>query len=497
MKRFLILFPALVLAFDFLFWNQSPGLNIFLFTLIVIVLTFWVFKESRNNGVSQVLAAGSFVASLMVFVHGAGWTVFTTVLSLSLFVVSAGFPVMRSALSLLFQSIVAMFTVPITFVHRVNQRFLNGTRLGKFGFFGGMFALPLLVAFLFYLLYLFGSPHFLEANSGVVNWIATTFKDFSWSHFWFVVMAGWICVFVLRKSFVDIGVSEAEKYLRRERIRNTQSSTMGLRKEALAGVILLVLLNAMLLVVNYIDINTVWFSFVVPKEFSLKQFVHNGTWILSICILLSMFIVIWFFRKNQNFYSKTIWLKRLSILWIVQNMILAFSVFMRNYYYINWHGLAYGRIFVIVFLVVVMIALTMMILKVRRKYSSGYFVRFNSWVAYAAMVACSFPNWDSWILDYNLKHDNIAQIDFGYYQKLSGDLYPEIYKNQNNINQQLTAHRDNDQRWVHWANEEEYWRIMNLKRDEYFRELVAQEWQSWTLNNRNSLEQIRVDISKK
>ena len=115
------------------------------------------------------------------------------------------------------------------------------------------------------------------------------------------------------------------------------------------ALIVFTLLNLLLLVVNVLDINWIWFDFEVPLEFSLKQFVHEGTYLLIFSILLSMMLVLYFFRSSLNFYPKKKALVVLGKIWIIQNMVLAFSVFIRNYHYIDYHGLAGKRIGVIAF----------------------------------------------------------------------------------------------------------------------------------------------------
>ena len=62
-------------------------------------------------------------------------------------------------------------------------------------------------------------------------------------------------------------------------------------------------MNVLLLVVNAIDINWIWFGFKPAPGFDLTQFVHEGTYVLILSILVAMGIVLWFFRRNLNFYE--------------------------------------------------------------------------------------------------------------------------------------------------------------------------------------------------
>jgi hypothetical protein len=71
---------------------------------------------------------------------------------------------------------------------------------------------------------------------------------------------------------------------------------------------------------------------------------------LILSILLSLGILIYYFRSNQNFYPKNGFLKAAAYLWLVQNAVLSVSVLIRCGYYISEYGLAYKRIGVVIFL---------------------------------------------------------------------------------------------------------------------------------------------------
>jgi hypothetical protein len=59
-----------------------------------------------------------------------------------------------------------------------------------------------------------------------------------------------------------------------------------------AGIVLLIALNALLLFVNIIDIKWVWIGFEFEGQY-LKEFVHKGTYLLILSIIISIGIVLY------------------------------------------------------------------------------------------------------------------------------------------------------------------------------------------------------------
>src|SRR5690606_26372282 len=217
--------------------------------------------------------------------------------------------------------------------------------------------LPILVALAFVQLYRAGNPRFDTLTAGFFDGLFDLLAELFTPHLLFFLFALMVCAALVRRIAPE-ALGRTERTLNdtmvRTRLRRPRwarpLSLDPLERERRAGVVLLVLVNSALLVVNVIDINWVWFGFTVPEDFSLKQFVHEGTWALIWSILLSMVVLLYLFRGNLNFHPRNATLKRLATVWVVQNFILGISVFLRNWHYISFHGLAYKRVGVIVFL---------------------------------------------------------------------------------------------------------------------------------------------------
>jgi hypothetical protein len=206
------------------------------------------------------------------------------------------------------------------------------------------------------------------------------------------------------------------------------------------GLILIILVNALLLILNIIDINFIWFGFDSSRVSNLAYFVHEGTYYLIISILLSMAILLYFFRGNINFYRKNHLLKYGAYLWIVQNGTMAVTLLLRNYYYIDYYyALSHKRIGVMIFILLVMIGLISMFEKIRSRKTTFYLFKVNSLAAFAVMILMCTFNWDVNIASFNLKNPDSDAIDAAYLLTLSDDTLPILQENMDILDREIVV----------------------------------------------------------
>ncbi len=281
--------------------------------------------------------------------------------------------------------------------------------------------------------------------------LSSLFVDFSFLKVLFLLLGAVIILvsLVKRETTVIVALWESMKtdVLRRKSSRERRVSemellepkkqrtfkTMDLKQEYQIGILLIAMVNALLLVVNGIDINFLWLNFDISEVENLAKLVHEGTYMLIVSILLSMGILMYFFRKNLNFYLKNDLLKKLAYVWIFQNVILVISVVIRTYYYIIEHGLAYKRIGVLLFLALTAYGLYSLFVKIKNHKSSFYLWRVNSWAVYAMLVFMACVNWDMLIVKYNIEKcktaEGKAKIDIGFMVSRSEHTLPILKEN--------------------------------------------------------------------
>src|ERR1700722_16894503 len=73
-----------VAAYSFLFYEQAPGINFLLFTIILIACLLGLNKSLLQHRTWQIAAVGSVVSALSVCLYGNGFSVVMNAISLSL-----------------------------------------------------------------------------------------------------------------------------------------------------------------------------------------------------------------------------------------------------------------------------------------------------------------------------------------------------------------------------------------------------------------------------
>jgi hypothetical protein len=255
---------------------------------------------------------------------------------------------------------------------------------------------------------------------------------------------------------------------------------LDLRKEWLAAVLCFGLLNALLLLVNAVDIHWLWFGFEAAPGFDLTQFVHEGTYVLIFSIMLAAGIMLWFFRRNLNFYKPGLPLLRWgATLWVVQNAVLAVSVGLRNYYYIEATELAYKRIGVYGFLLLTLFGLGTVLLKIWQRRSSFSLVRLNSWAAYAVLLLLAAGNWEIWIAEYNLQ-PRFTRLNIGFLLTMPPRVLPVLAGRAGLIDKAKELVEEGDDGYFHTITREAAHQKLRARLVDFRAEYPHRDWQSRT-----------------
>jgi hypothetical protein len=506
-----------LVVYNYFFWNEGLGINLAIFSFLLISLLLFNYKNAMASANVKVTLAGTVITSVAVVVFNSAESKFAQIFS---FVLLAAFVQEREFKSVGFAAmhmVSGAFRAPARFFRKRNESLKNFPRLQTWLRILRLSVIPLSIAFIFFTLYCFANPIFgnyadifFEKCSVFLHRI---FEGISFARLFFLVLGAILLATIYfrneAKIFLQKDLSFRDKLVR---IRNYKKSraagnagmsswqpvppppykTMALRNQNRSGVILLLLVNGLLLVENIIDVKWLWFGFDLPDGFSLKHYVREGTGFLLISILLSMGLLLYFFRKNQNFYKQNGLLKRLAYLWIAQNMILCFSVFLRNYHYIDFHGLAYKRIGVDAFLLLTAFGLITLLIKIREIKSVYYLVRINTWAFYGMLVGLSLFNWDVKIAEYNLAHWNKGEIDVDFYLQLSDKALPVVFKNIESVRSQIETHKQNRVRWIRHLDFDEFRDDLLRKRDRFLELHEKHSWLSYNLPDERAYAQLSL-----
>lgn len=293
----------------------------------------------------------------------------------------------------------------------------------------GIYSMPIVIIILFISIY--------KTSNSIFNTIINSITSFFYDNFTFlfskidlafvgsylisVLAFGYI---LLRKKYANINETPLVMQVLRTKSPSAGSGTYVAFKNAFkGGVFLFTALNIILLVLNFSDIYLVWINFKWTGEL-LRGFVHEGTYLLLLSIVISIILVLYYFRGNTNFYSANKKLKYLCYAWLLQNFVLLLSVGLRNYYYIQHYALAYKRLGVIFFLIAAAVGLYSVYIKVKNKKSFSFLLQQNSLSIYTILLVTSFFNWDSIIARYNFSHAPKTFLHLSYLSALSDKALP-------------------------------------------------------------------------
>ncbi len=415
--------------FTLLFFQKLIGINLLIFESILLLLASWLYKPKFNSLLSKSLLAGTILTLIFVVIHNS---------LISKVVNSASFLLLISNLisldfthikSYLFQFIYTIYEG----IHAFINDLFNSKKI-RFFYYFKIIGIPLLLILFFFIIYYNSNTYFAEITDKFFKKIET-FWDWIPSiniSLFLTFIVGLILSIVLfyQKTYLVAKQKEAQLSLvmKRRRIPLRKRNFLALKSEYRSGIFLLICLNILLLVFNYSDVSTVWFSYEWNGGY-LKNFVHQGTYLLISSLIASICIALYFFRGNLNFYSKNRLLKVLTYIWLSQNLLLIFSLFIRNTIYINHFSLAYKRIGVYAFLLATIIGIITILIKVQKKKSAFYIVKNNTFSIYFILVSLCFVNWDVFIAKYNLNSYDESFIELSFLTELSNKALPYVNLN--------------------------------------------------------------------
>jgi len=486
-----------VFAYSFLFYRQGTGINFLIFSALLMLLLLLRDRTLLKNRSWLIAAAGALASSFCVFYTGNGLSVTANIISLMLlsaFSMGPGTSVITSLFFSVYSTCASFVFMILDAVERMRKRAVAAAENSSFLRFM-IYIVPFTVVLVFFFLYKGSNPLFDEFTKNIN-------LDF--------ISAGWV-FFTLGGTFLMYGfmyhktipaIAERDRSIPNDLSPGMLSAdswfarNLGIENEVRSGVILLVLLNALLLVVNMLDLNYLWGDGTLPKGMSYSVFVHQGTGLLILSIIIAILIIMFYFRGKVNFYEKNKAIRMLAYAWILQNAFMIISTAFRNSLYVNEYSLTYKRIGVYVWLMLALIGLLTTFVKIMRSKTNWFLFRSNSWLFYGLLVISCFVNWDQLVTNYNvnrslsrnkaldkfyllslsdvnlpqllalndsIKHETINDTDFNYRNISGGTLYTD-----RDFHAELSAKLLGFMERMHSKD----WRSLNISDSETYRKLL-------------------------
>ncbi len=415
---------------------------------------------------------GYFVHYLLFFILTATWV----------------FPQLRSLTTAFLIAIIHFFKAQWLFLKTIVESQVENKRIGSYVSKAFIFIIPVAVILIFIVIYRNSNPVFDEWFGIADNWInrvwEAVFKNFDelilFTLFVSLLFSNFILLRGTKTSFFQMDQLSLETAQRNRKPGLFQFRNTALKSEYKAAIFLLGALNLLLLLMNISDVYLVWLNFEWEGQY-LKQFVHEGTYLLIFSILISIGIVLYFFRGNLNFYSKNRTLKKLSYIWLAQNAFLVVSVAIRNYWYIYYFALAYKRIGVLLFLLLTLYGLYTVYRKVSERKTAIYLFRTNFHMMLLVLTLASLINWDTLIARYNFAHADRSFLHLDFLTELSDKTLPYLDKP---LNELIAIEKVQKQKFPfqdRYMHSEEYVEIIEDRKEAFKMKWEEKSWLEWNL----------------
>ncbi|MDL2228018.1 DUF4173 domain-containing protein [Bacteroidales bacterium OttesenSCG-928-K03] len=478
--QFFLLSLATALIFTFLFYKKSLGINLLLFEAIFIPAMIYMNRPVKFNFLTSSLLIAAIVTGIFVMLYSTTWGIIINFLFLFMLATALNNRGSKSFIH------VGLETFPRTILAQTyvfqksddEQKNSKSGSLRKIVYF---VIIPLLILIIFFLLYVASSSTFYNRVESVFRFISEL--NFALILFFIlgIIVANVLLVNTKPTSIYTSDTSSTDDLIRRRKPYYYHFRKDGLIMQNRVGIILLVLLNLLILFFNYLDISTIWFGFTWEGD-TLKEFVHQGTWVLILTVIISAGIALYFFHNNLNFYSKNKTLKTLTVIWLCQNFIMMISVIIRNYWYIHYFGLAYKRIAVMFFLVLVAIGLISIIFKVLKVKSTYYLLRVNGLSLFLILFISTLFNWDVIIAKHNFKHYDRSYVEYRFMAKMDESALPytvkpidELINIDNTQREIMPAHL----RYNYYWSYSEYYEKIEEKKDDFLLDYPNRKFLEW------------------
>ena len=410
MKKSLLFIGAFL--FSTLFYDKSIGLNLFLFSIVTLVVLFTNNQDDFKHKKTILYASLYLITGLAVFFHD------------SLVAVIANFVAFFTLIGLLSEHkssiyvnwLNGLYTIIAGIFHRnfsINEttQKVESKKDVDYIHLTKIILVPAIIIIIFIGLYQNGNPLF----NSLIEKIDFSFINFQWLLF---AGLGYYLLSNIHKPIEVEPATEIDLKTGNELTQSNQFSITELKKENQLGIILISLLNALIVLFLITDITFILTNTEIRGSVFSSQ-VHSGINALIGSIVIAIIILLYVFRGDINFYKENKTLKRLAFVWIILNVILVLSIAIKNTQYIYYFGLTYKRIGVLIYLTLTVTGLITTLRKIDKIKNIWYLLRVNTRAAFVVLIIASTINWDYHITNYNFNY--AKSMDFNYLIELSNN----------------------------------------------------------------------------
>ncbi len=499
----------LLVIFNFLFWGEKLGVNLFIF-FILGMISMMMLNEDNIKNKNVIISLLALLYSLaMVIVNNSFYSKFSSIICFMMFTGYIHQPALKTAYNAVFTTVADFVIFPYNVYSELKYSSTKFKPVRTIFKFSRLAFIPVIFFVIFYAIYAYSNPVFNSYSVSfwdtVGKYLYDIFINYPLLRFFYLLFGLMIIMAFIYNRRIRIFSEVDNAYhdtLQRSKVFKVHSRTKPvvkshlmytlfsyrfkfntLKLETKMGIVLLCMMNALLLLLNVIDIQVTWLGFNAGEVENLAYYVHEGTYYLIFSILLSMAILLVIFRGSQNYYSRNLLLKGLAYAWLVQNAFMAVSVALRNVYYIDfYYALSYKRIGVMIFILLTLFGLGTMFVKIYARKTTSFLFKVNSTAVVAVLLLMSTFSWDKTIAEFNLSNPDRSKIDIDYLLKLDDDALPVLDTHKDLLDKEYLQYSFIFSEYTNGLDE------YKRKVHKFIAEQKGYTWLSWNLADRNTME---------
>jgi hypothetical protein len=419
-----------VLSFSLLFYRQDAGINFIIFAGLLLLFSGLMNKITWKKPPCLIIAAGTVISSFFIVWYGNGLTIAMCIISLLLLMTiqkskKSSYPVALAASMIsVFGSVIFMILGRLDAFRLKQYQKTQPTRhTNKWR----PVVIVALVAFLFLSLYRAINPIFDAYFSGLIG-------DINWGWIFFSLFGAILLyTFFYRPRLMRMPLKIENKYgktITEDSLKPYSQSWFRLftsfENERYSAFLLFVILNLLLLFLNIIDVHYLLLKGELPRGITYSDYVHSGVGAVILSIMLAIAVISYYFRGHINFDNKSKYIKALTSLWILQNIVLILMAALKNQLYIDAYSLTFMRIGVHYYLAFSVMGLLLTLYKIYSRKDTWFLFRSTSFGIYIALILSCVFNWNTIVTRYNL--NNSKEVDYCYLNSLGSDNYPLLWE---------------------------------------------------------------------
>lgn len=168
----------------------------------------------------------------------------------------------------------------------------------------------------------------------------------------------------------------------------------------------------------------------LPEGMSYAEYAHRGAYPLIVTAILAAAMVLAVFRPG-GVAQRSVWARRLVLLWIAQNVVLVVSAVWRLAAYVDLYTLTRLRVAAAIWMLMVAGCLVLLLWRIARSRDNTWLTGWAMGWGLCVLWLCSFVPFDPMIARYNVMNcqelgGHAGPIDVGYLEHLGPDALPAI-----------------------------------------------------------------------